>query len=83
MVHPHTFRHTCGSRLIERGVDIVAVSRWLGHSNVSFTLSVYGHQLRELPDIDLLGWETGGKHLTGTHGNSARGDSALRAVSGD
>ncbi len=52
---PHSLRHTCGSRLIEHGVDVVAVSRWLGHASVAFTLSVYTHQLRELPDVDLLG----------------------------
>ena len=75
-VHPHSLRHTCGSRLIERGVDVVAVSRWLGHSNVSFTLSVYAHQLRELPDIDLLG----GDMLAGAADQPQR--EPLRAVKG-
>ena len=27
----HTFRHTCASRLVQAGVDIVRVQKWLGH----------------------------------------------------
>ncbi|MCH8305025.1 MAG: site-specific integrase, partial [Candidatus Marinimicrobia bacterium] len=33
----HTLRKTCGSLLIERGVDIYRVSKWLGHSTVTVT----------------------------------------------
>lgn len=33
----HTLRHTCASRLIQRGVDIYLVSKWLGHSSVEVT----------------------------------------------
>ena len=33
----HTLRHTCASRLVQRGVDLYRVSRWLGHSSVTVT----------------------------------------------
>jgi integrase len=33
----HILRHTCASRLVQRGVPIYTVSKWLGHSSVSVT----------------------------------------------
>jgi integrase len=33
----HILRHTCASRLVQRGVDIFTVSKWLGHSSVKVT----------------------------------------------
>ncbi len=39
----HDARHTHASLLIGSGADIVAVSRRLGHSNPSITLSTYSH----------------------------------------
>ncbi|SPM33092.1 Site-specific recombinase XerD [Mycobacterium rhizamassiliense] len=39
----HDLRHTHASRLIDAGISIVAVSKRLGHSNVSITLSTYAH----------------------------------------
>jgi integrase len=33
----HILRHTCASRLIQRGVGIYDVSKWLGHSSVKVT----------------------------------------------
>ena len=39
----HDLRHTHASRLINAGIPIVAVSRRLGHSSVSITLSTYAH----------------------------------------
>lgn len=41
----HTFRHTHAALLIAQGVDIMAVSRRLGHENVRITLELYGHLL--------------------------------------
>jgi integrase len=41
----HSFRHTCASLLFENGRNIKQVSEWLGHSDPSFTLSVYVHLL--------------------------------------
>lgn len=39
----HTLRHTAASLLLAKGVSVVLVSRMLGHSTPSFTLSVYSH----------------------------------------
>ncbi len=39
----HAFRHSCASRLIVAGRNIVQVSRWLGHHSPAFTLGTYGH----------------------------------------
>lgn len=33
----HILRHTCASRLIQRGVGLYTVSKWLGHSSVKVT----------------------------------------------
>ena len=37
----HDLRRTCGSWLLQSGVDIFTVSRWLGHKNVSVTERAY------------------------------------------
>jgi integrase len=39
----HTLRHTHASQLITSGMDILTVSRRLGHSSAAITLGVYGH----------------------------------------
>ena len=39
----HALRHTHASALIASGVDIVQISRRLGHANPSVTLTVYAH----------------------------------------
>lgn len=39
----HDIRHSHASFLIARGVDILTVSRRLGHTNTSTTLNLYGH----------------------------------------
>ena len=41
----HTLRHTAASQWILAGVDLLTVSRRLGHSQASFTMDVYGHML--------------------------------------
>ncbi len=41
----HTLRHTFATRCIENGMDILMVSRTLGHSNISTTLNKYSHWL--------------------------------------
>ena len=46
----HYFRHSHASILIGEGVDIVAVSKRLGHSNVGMTLKVYTHLLDKNDD---------------------------------
>ena len=44
----HDFRHSHASNLIGEGMDIVAVSKRLGHSNVSITLQAYTHLIQKI-----------------------------------
>jgi integrase len=39
----HALRHTHASQLIDAGVDIVTISRRLGHASPNITLKVYAH----------------------------------------
>jgi integrase len=43
---PHTWRHTFAIDMLNRGVDIKTVSRWLGHRRVETTEKYYGHANR-------------------------------------
>lgn len=43
----HDFRHSHASLLISKGLNIVAISRRLGHSDVNTTLKIYTHLLQE------------------------------------
>ncbi len=42
-LHSKALRHTHASQLIASGVDIVTVSKRLGHARPSVTLAVYAH----------------------------------------
>jgi integrase len=44
----HDLRHTYGSHLLRQGVDVVRVSKALGHSKVSTTLDIYAHEIEDL-----------------------------------
>lgn len=44
-LHPHLFRHAQASLLIAQGVDVLTISKRLGHSRTSTTLDIYGHAL--------------------------------------
>jgi integrase len=52
-INLHALRHTHASSLIAAGVDILTISRRLGHANPKITLSVYGH-LTAIPTIGRL-----------------------------
>ena len=46
-INPHSFRHTAASIMIAEGVDIVTVSKMLGHANPSITTDVYSHAIAD------------------------------------
>ena len=33
----HALRHTCASRLVNKGIDLYVVKEWLGHSSIQIT----------------------------------------------
>ncbi len=46
----HSLRHTHASHLIAAGVDILTISRRLGHASPTITLDVYGHLMPQTDD---------------------------------
>lgn len=53
---PHVLRHTCASRLVQRGAGLLHVQQWLGHSSIQMTQR-YAHLAPDdlTPLADLLG----------------------------
>ena len=53
-VVPHCLRHTCASRLVQRGANLKSVQAWLGHTNIKQTMK-YSHlapgHLHDLRDL--------------------------------
>jgi integrase len=43
----HALRHTHASALIAAGLDVVAISRRLGHANPTITLNTYAHLFKK------------------------------------
>ena len=46
-LHSHLARHTCGTLLLNAGVDMLTVSKVLGHSSIKITEAVYAKLLPE------------------------------------
>jgi integrase len=46
----HSLRHTHASQLIASGLDVLTISRRLGHGSPAITLSVYGHLFSNTDD---------------------------------
>ena len=42
----HCLRHTHASQLIASGMDVLTISRRLGHGSPAITLTVYGHLMK-------------------------------------
>jgi integrase len=55
-IYPHAFRHSFGTVLLEHGVPLEDVSRYMGHSSLAFTWDRYAHVLKPhrsiAPDVD-------------------------------
>ncbi|MDQ5835040.1 MAG: tyrosine-type recombinase/integrase, partial [Actinomycetota bacterium] len=68
----HTLRHTFASLQLAAGVNVVQLSRALGHHSASFTLDTYVHLLEgeSAPALDLAaqldGANNGATHATET-----------------
>lgn len=64
----HDFRHSHASYLIANGMNIVAVSKRLGHSDVNMTLKVYTHLFKknddEITEFLDKSWIGGGDNYT-------------------
>lgn len=56
-INPHAFRHTYASSLIMKGLDIVTVSKQLGHEKVSTTADIYAELMEEASEAaaDIMG----------------------------
>lgn len=46
----HDFRHSCASLLIDSGVNITLVAKYLGHSKIDETLNTYSHMYQNRLD---------------------------------
>ena len=57
-VNIHILRHTCASRLVQRGVSLYTVAKWLGHSSVTVT-ERYAHLAPDALDTAVHVLETG------------------------
>ncbi len=47
----HALRHTHASQLIDANVDVVRISKRLGHASPNITLQVYAHLFRKRDDV--------------------------------
>lgn len=48
----HSLRHTHASILLSQGIQVLTVSKRLGHSNPTITMETYAHVIQELEESD-------------------------------
>lgn len=48
----HALRHTHASILLSKGVQLLSVSKRLGHADPNITLNTYAHVIKELEEMD-------------------------------
>jgi integrase len=53
----HSLRHTHASHLIAAGLDLLTISRRLGHASPAITLAVYGHLMPQTDEKAALAIE--------------------------
>ena len=51
-VHIHSLRHTYVSYLLHNGIEVITISKLIGHKDVTITLNTYSHLLQEKEDTD-------------------------------
>lgn len=51
-VHVHSLRHTYTSYLITQGVELLTISKIIGHKDLTVTLQTYAHLLEDKKDKD-------------------------------
>ena len=68
----HDFRHSHASNLIADGIDIVAVSKRMGHSNINITLTTYAHLLDKSTEKLIDSIENSSKNLLHTFSKQSK-----------
>lgn len=48
ILSPHELRHTCGTRLRRKGVDIYTIQKVMGHKDIKITTEIYVHNEIEI-----------------------------------
>jgi integrase len=77
----HSLRHHHASNLIRAGVDILSISRRLGHASAAITLGVYGHLYPSADDKAARAIEEILHGCGRNNGNERRKDNPRRAAS--
>lgn len=47
----HALRHTHASQLIDAGMDVIIISRRLGHASPNVTLGVHAHRFKNKDEL--------------------------------